>query len=187
MSTTRAVTSAVTFYDLTELDNIAIFSYSSLSQLYKSIEKNRENHMCEKNEPEWMQQMKLTEEIRRFASLYIQKAAKGSPYSAQEIDALFQLEIEHGLLTPLALSRKMGISKALVSRLIERLRNKGVIEKVFSDHDKRSYCLKLTQKGRDTLHSAYLYYIAPLKTLEDKLGADQFHLLFQLITLANES
>lgn len=181
------VNQIVTVYDLTELDNIDIFSYSSLSQLYKSIEKNRVNHMCENNEPEWMQQMKLTEEIRRFASLYIQKAAKGSPYSAQEIDALFRLEIENGLLTPLALSRKMGINKAIVSRLIERLHNKGVIEKVFSNNDKRSYCLKLTQKGRDTLSSAYLYYIAPLKTLEDKLGADQFHLLFQLISLANES
>lgn len=143
--------------------------------------------MTKNNDPEWIQKMKLTEEIRRFSSLYIQKTAKGSSYSAQEVDALFRIELENGRLSPLELSRKMGVSKPLVSRLVEHLSNKGVIEKTLSNNDKRSCYLKLTQKGHDTLQSAYLYYIEPLKILEDKLGADQFKALFQLIALANKS
>lgn len=138
------------------------------------------------NDPEWIQKMKLTEEIRRFSNLYVQKTAKGSPYSAQEVDALFRIELEDGLLSPLELSRKMGVCKPIVSRLIDQLSSKGVIEKIASNNDKRSYCLKLTQKGDNTLKSAYLYYSQPLKNLEDKLGYDQFNTLLQLIALANK-
>lgn len=142
--------------------------------------------MLKTKDPEWIQKMKLTEEVRRFATLYVQKTPKNSSYSAQEVDALFRIEIENGLLSPLELSHKMGVSKTIVSRVIDRLYAKEVIEKVHSANDKRSYYLKLTSKGYDTLKSAYLYYIQPLKVLEDKLGAGQFETLFQLIGLANE-
>lgn len=143
--------------------------------------------MANMNEPEWIQKMKLTEEIRRFCALYIQKTAKGAAYSAQEIDALFRIELEEGLLSPLELSRKMGVSKPIVSRLIERLSAKELIEKTVSCSDKRSYSLKLTPKGHETLKNAYLYYNKPLKALENKLGTEQFQTLLQLIALANDS
>lgn len=142
--------------------------------------------MADNNNPDWIIRMKLTEEIRRFSTLYIQKTAKGSSYSAQEIDALFRIRLEDGLMSPLELSRRMGVSKPIVSRLLDRLNTKGVIAKTASGSDKRSYYLKLTQKGHDTLRSAYLYYIEPLKILEDKLGSEHFKTLFQLIALANK-
>lgn len=141
--------------------------------------------MTKAGDSQWIQRMKLTEEIRRFSTLYVQKTAKGSSYSAQEIDALFRIKLEDGLLNPLELSRKMGVSKPFVSRMIDRLSHEGVIEKEIASHDKRSYYLKLTSKGHDILESAYLYYLEPLKILEDKLGIDQFKLLIQLISLAN--
>lgn len=142
--------------------------------------------MADNNNPDWIIRMKLTEEIRRFSTLYIQKTAKGSSYSAQEIDALFRIRLEDGLMSPLELSRRMGVSKPIVSRLLDRLNTKGVIAKTASGSDKRSYYLKLTQKGHDTLRSAYLYYIEPLKILEDKLGSEHFKTLLQLIALANK-
>lgn len=142
--------------------------------------------MTNNNDSDWIIRMKLTEEIRRFSTLYIQKTAKGSSYSAQEIDALFRIRLEDGFISPIELSRRMGVSKPIVSRLLDRLNTKGVIEKTASGSDKRSYYLKLTQKGHDTLRSAYLYYIEPLDILEDKLGAEHFKTLFQLIALANK-
>lgn len=142
--------------------------------------------MTEKNEPEWIQKMRLTEEIRRFSTLYVRKAAKGSDFSAQEIDALFRIELEDGLLSPLELSRKMGVHKSIVSRLLEQLSQKEVIEKTVSCRDKRSYRLTLTQKGRITLKNAYLYYNEPLQNLENKLDPGQFRTLLHLIALANE-
>lgn len=143
--------------------------------------------MADRKDPEWIQKMKLTEEIRRFSALYVRKAAKGSSFSAQEVDALFRIELEDGLISPLELSRKMGVSKPTVSRLIEQLSTKEVIEKISCCSDKRSYFLKLTPKGHDTLKSAYLYYNEPLDLLEHKLGPEQFEQLLRLITLANES
>lgn len=142
--------------------------------------------MTNNNDSDWIIRMKLTEEIRRFSTLYIQKTAKGSSYSAQEIDALFRIRLEDGLMSPLELSRRMGVSKPIVSRLLDRLNTKGVIAKTASGSDKRSYYLKLTPKGHDTLRSAYLYYIEPLKILEDKLGSEHFKTLLQLIALANK-
>lgn len=142
--------------------------------------------MADRKEPQWVQKMKLTEEIRRFSTLYVRKAAKGSPYSAQEVDALFRIELEDGQISPLELSRKMGVSKPTVSRLIEQLSTKKVIEKISCSSDKRSYFLKLTPKGHDTLKSAYLYYNEPLNLLEHKLGPGQFEELLRLIALANE-
>lgn len=142
--------------------------------------------MTNNNDSDWIIRMKLTEEIRRFSTLYIQKTAKGSSYSAQEIDAIFRIRLEDGLISPLELSRRMGVSKPIVSRLLDRLNTKGVIAKTASGSDKRSYYLKLTPKGHDTLRSAYLYYIEPLKILEDKLGSEHFKTLLQLIALANK-
>lgn len=147
---------------------------------------NKDISMDKGNDPEWVRMMRLAEEIRRFSNLYTQKTAKGSTYSAQEADILFRIELEDGLLSPLELSHKMGVSKPIVSRLIDRLSTKGAIEKVTSSNDKRSYYLKLTQKGHDVLRSAYVYYSKPVKLLSDKLSSDQFHTLFQLISLANE-
>lgn len=142
--------------------------------------------MAKRNEPEWVQKMKLTEEIRRFSTLYVRKAAKGSDFSAQEIDALFRIELEDGLISPLELSRKMGVNKSIVSRLLEHLSQKEVIEKTVSCQDKRSYRLRLTPKGRITLQNAYLYYNEPLQNLENKLDSSQFKTLLHLIMLANE-
>lgn len=142
--------------------------------------------MSKTNDSEWIKKMKLTEEIRRFSALYVRKAAKGAAFSAQEIDALFRIQLEDGLLSPMELSRRMGVSKPIVSRLIDRLSAKEVIEKTVSRCDKRSYYLKLTKKGHDTLTSAYLYYNEPLKMLEHKLGRRRFNELLRLISLANE-
>lgn len=142
--------------------------------------------MAKTNEPDWIQKMKHTEEIRRFSALYVRKAAKGSSFTAQEVDALFRIALEDGFLSPLELSRKMGVSKPIVSRLIDRLSTKGVLEKIDSGHDKRSYYLKLTREGHDTLKSTYQFYNEPLKNLEEKLGFDQFKMLLDLISLANE-
>lgn len=142
--------------------------------------------MADMNETEWVNKMKLAEEIRRFSALYVLRASKGSLFSAQEIDALFRIALKDGLLNPLELSREMGVSKPIVSRLLDQLHTKGVLEKKISDNDRRSYSLKLTLKGHDTLISAYQYYNKPIKILEEKLGAEQFKMLFELIGRANE-
>lgn len=141
--------------------------------------------MGEKVVPKWIRNMEMTETIRRFSNLYVQKTAKGAFCSAHEIDAIFRIELGSGTLSPLELSRQMGVSKPIVSRLLESLTEKGLIEKKVSDSDRRRYYLQLSQKGKETLETAYYYYIEPIKKLEEKLGSSQVKELLRLITLAN--
>lgn len=137
--------------------------------------------------PKWIMNMEMAESIRLFSNLYVQKTSKGAFCSAQEIDALFRIELGHGTVSPVDLSRQMGVSKPIVSRFLENLLEKGLIEKKDSEKDKRSYCLNLTQKGTETLESAYYYYIEPVKRLKQKLGSSQCRELLRLISIANES
>lgn len=141
----------------------------------------------EKNkEQEWLQIMEMTEAIRLFASQYIKKTAKGAPYSAQEVDALFRIELGEKPVTPVRLSFRMGISKSAVSRLIEQMQSKELILKNESEKDKRSYDLELTDNGRRVLKSAYFYYVEPISKLEKKLGRDQCRELFRLIAICSQ-
>lgn len=140
--------------------------------------------MTDKSDENWIQTMKTAEEIRLFSSLYIKKAKKGAPYSAQEISALFCMALNQDI-SPLHLSQNMGISKSAVSRLVDHMSQKGVIEKVPCPEDGRSYCLRLTPKGADILKSVYFYYAEPVKLLEEALGKEQSQELLRLISLAN--
>lgn len=137
-------------------------------------------------EEEWLQIMEMTEAIRLFASQYIKKTAKGAPYSAQEVDALFRIELGEKPVTPIRLSLRMGISKSAVSRLIEQIQSKGLIQKNESEKDKRSYSLELTENGRRVLKSAYFYYVEPISKLEKKLGKNQCRELFRLIAICSQ-
>ena len=71
--------------------------------------------------------------------------------SAQEVDLLFRTALAKDLITPLDLSRAMGTSKTIVSRLIEDLNRKKLITKSYNREDKRSYSLSITEQGKREL------------------------------------
>lgn len=127
--------------------------------------------------------MEMTEAIRLFASQYIRKTGKGAHCSAQEVDALFRIELGEKPVSPVRLSYRMGISKSAVSRLTEQMKTKGLIYKKEAETDKRSFFLELTEKGLEVLKSTYLYYVEPISRLEQKLGAEQCNELFRLLAL----
>lgn len=138
--------------------------------------------MQDKNQkPEWHQIMEMTEAIRLFASQYIRKTGKGAQYSAQEVDALFRIELGEKPVNPVRLSHRMGISKPAVSRLTEQMKTKGLIHKKEAENDRRSFFLELTEKGLEVLKSTYLYYAEPISRLEQKLGGEQCKELFRLL------
>ena len=81
----------------------------------------------------------------------------------------------------------MGVSKTIVSRLIDSLTGKRLVEKQFSREDKRSYFLKITDEGRQELESMCYYYLGPIYELQRNLGEEDFNQLMELIYKANES
>ena len=134
----------------------------------------------------WIEPMKQIEAVRLFTSLYVRKGRKGELASAQEVDAMFRIALSQEPLTPLQLSRKMGVSKTIVSRLIDRLAAKDFVAKLYDLEDKRSYRLTITAGGKEELDAMYRYYAEPLARLEAKLGKDAFCRLMALIERANE-
>lgn len=134
----------------------------------------------------WKEAVEQLGKIRHFSSLYVRKSRKGALTSAQEVDLLFRVALAKELLTPLQLSHQMGISKTAISRLIENLCKKELIEKRRKKEDLRSYVLKITEIGKKELDSTYYYYLEPLYKLKRNLGKEKFQILLKLIEEANE-
>ncbi len=84
----------------------------------------------------------LLREYNAFVAKYV---ADGN-LSPNEISVLHALR---NISTASAIARDAEVSKALVSRSVKSLREKGLIEITISDIDKREQNLQLTDKGRE--------------------------------------
>ena len=84
------------------------------------------------------------------------------------------------------LTSTMGISKTMISRLIDGLTQKGMILKKKSTTDKRSYSIVVTQKGKKEIDNAYQYYMEPIYRLQKEMGKEDLETLFSTIEQANE-
>lgn len=133
----------------------------------------------------WMEAMDRLESIRLFSSLYQKKTRKGELTSVQQADVLFRVALCGGM-TPMELSRSMGISKTIVSRLVNRLAAKGMIVRTYDKEDRRSYSLWITGEGRAELDGMCRYYLEPVYELERQMDGKEVEELFRLINRANE-
>ena len=103
----------------------------------------------------WIEMMKKAQEIRLFTSLQIKRAQKGGITSAQELDLLSRIVLSDAELTPLELTVLTGLSKSAVSRLIEHLERKELLQtKLYAP----LYCQRNNGAGKDipVLSGAYL-------------------------------
>lgn len=143
--------------------------------------------MTEKKDCNQIKVMTDTQNIRLFSSLCVKKTYKGALSSAQEIDMLFRIASATSPITPLKLSQYMGISKTMVSRLLDSLEKKEYITKEKTKNDKRSYFVNISKKGREQLKKMYFYYSEPLQKLKSGLGEKNYKKLLELIKLANDT
>ena len=134
----------------------------------------------------WKDMIEKHGELRFFSSMAIKKAHKGQSTSAQELDVLFRVALSKEKVTPGYLKDAMGISKTIISRLIEQLESKQLIEKIHTNEDKRSYTLIITGKGKKEIDDMYYYYLNPLYTLKENMTEEDFEQLFKLIRQANK-
>lgn len=133
----------------------------------------------------WIEAMKYQENVRLFCSLYRKKSQKGEFSSAREVDTLFRIALAEHPVTPLYLSRNMEINKSIVSRIIDKLCAKNMVQKQFDQNDKRSYSLTITPEGIEELERAYREYVDPIRTLQNKMKSENFLQFMQLILEAN--
>lgn len=137
------------------------------------------------NKPEWILMINYLQEIRLFSHLLNKRNNSQCLLNKDELDLLSNLIISDKQITPVILSNKMGISKPLVSRLIEQLNKKELIKKCLNPHDKRSYYVEITDLGRQNLNDIYTYYLEPIYKLKKELSSKEFEQLISLIKKAN--
>ena len=95
--------------------------------------------------PDWVQMSEYMQQLRQLA----RRAAvhQRLPLTGSELELLARLWMAEEPVTPLGLSRSMGLQQVNVSRLIRGLRARALVAAAPSPTDRRSYTLSLTQAG----------------------------------------
>lgn len=96
--------------------------------------------------PDWVQMSEYMQQLRQLA----RRAAvhQRLPLTGSELELLARLWMAEEPVTPLGLSRSMGLQQVNVSRLIRGLRARALVAAAPSPTDRRSYTLSLTQANR---------------------------------------
>ena len=126
------------------------------------------------------------QEISLFSRQIIHRATKEYEIPAQHLDLLSQLLIHKEGLTPMQLSKIMGVNKTIISRVIDKLNKGGYVIKTKDEIDKRSYIVSITELGIEKVDKIYTYYLSPIYKLRKVLGNEEFSKLMSYIQKANE-
>ena len=126
------------------------------------------------------------QEISLFSRQIIHRATKEYEIPAQHLDLLSQLLIHKEGLTPMQLSKIMGVNKTIISRVIDKLNKGGYVIKTKDEIDKRSYIVSITELGIEKVDKIYTYYLSPIYKLRKVLGNQDFFELMSYIQTANE-
>ena len=79
------------------------------------------------------------------------------------------------------LAETLGIERARLVRLLDRLEKRGLTERLASPLDRRSHALHLTRAGQATLKRAKALAAAHEATLVDRLGAQHHKLMLDIL------
>ena len=135
---------------------------------------------------DWMNMIENMNGVRLFSRSLIPRATKEHEISSQHLDLLCHLIINNDGMTPLKLSKVMGVSKTIISRLIDGLSKSGYVIKKQDDNDKRSYDVFITELGKKKVDEILKFYLGPIYDLRRKLGEKNFLQLMDCIKMANE-
>jgi DNA-binding MarR family transcriptional regulator len=101
------------------------------------------------------------------------RTLKALDISPAQYSVLLVIEANPGL-SQSALAATLGIQRARLVRLLDRLDLRGLTRRLQSQADGRSNALRLTPKGRSTLKRAHELTEEHEARLVDRLGADSY-------------
>jgi DNA-binding MarR family transcriptional regulator len=79
------------------------------------------------------------------------------------------------------LADRLGIERARLVRLLDKLERRGLTRRLPSRADRRSHALRLTREGRRTLRQANLLAARHETQLVDRLGSERRKLLMSVL------
>ncbi len=134
----------------------------------------------------WIYMMEKMQEIHLFSRTMIHRATKEYELSGQHLELLSQLLLHEEGITPMKLSKIMGVNKTIISRIIDSLNKGGYVIKTPDTKDKRSYSVTITELGKQIMDKVYKNYLGPIYELRRKLGDVEFLELMTYIENANK-
>ena len=128
--------------------------------------------------------------VRRFNRFFtrrigvLREGLLHSPYSLAEARILFEVAHRDLVLTASDLSRELGLDPGYLSRMLARLEQQGLVEKVRSETDARRRLLSLTSEGKEAfslLDARSREEVAEM--IDDLSEGDQLRLLEAMRTI----
>lgn len=129
--------------------------------------------------------MRSADTIGMFCRLNM-KVKRDLPIRASEMGVLIFTSKQDDEVTPLMISQFFKIAKPSVTSMIKPLLRLSYLEKTISMLDKRSYSLRITQKGKNLVNSTINDYYKSIDMMIEKMGLNEFNTLIELLNKANE-
>ncbi|NAX20635.1 MarR family winged helix-turn-helix transcriptional regulator [Vibrio sp. V39_P1S14PM300] len=110
--------------------------------------------------------------------------------SCIEFDILATLRRSQMPLTPTELYQTLMLSSGAMSTRIEKLVQRGLIERIASENDRRSCKVRLSEEGQCALDAALESHVENMNTMLDMLEEDektQLAMLLKKVLVANVS
>jgi DNA-binding MarR family transcriptional regulator len=123
----------------------------------------------------------ITPRLNRWAESRVTQAASDVKLSLRQLSALSMIEDENTTLGDVA--RKLMVTPAVVTGLIDRLERRGYVRRINSTGDRRRVLLSLTDEGRAAAESAQQFLISELEVALGKLSADDLKALDRALQL----
>ena len=127
--------------------------------------------------------IKGADAIGMFCRLHM-NTKRNLPIRPSEMGVLIFTQKQSAAVTPLMISQFFKITKPSVTALVTSLVKDGYLTKELSDADKRSYALRITEKGNDLVDSTFVEYYKSIEILKDNMGEEKFAKFIELVELA---
>ena len=126
------------------------------------------------------------QELQQFCVLFGQNKCDMSirPSEIRLLDILCRVGGPH---TPVSLAKCLGVSRPMISAHLSRLVNMGLVVRMSSPDDGRSFYVVATKKGKNVILQVNQNVDSSLDVLRKKLGAKKFESLVKLIIQANQA
>lgn len=127
--------------------------------------------------------------MSRIVDKKLEKTFKNNDLSAIEFDILAALRRFNSLTTPTELYQTLMLSSGAMSTRVEQLVQRDLIERIYSEEDRRSCNLSLTKKGKSLIDKAITEHVANEDEILNPLSQEQREQLASLLRswlLANE-
>lgn len=127
--------------------------------------------------------------MSRIVDKKLEKTFKNNDLSAIEFDILAALRRFNSLTTPTELYQTLMLSSGAMSTRVEQLVQRDLVERIYSEEDRRSCNLSLTKKGKSLIDKAISEHVANEDEILNPLSQEQREQLASLLRswlLANE-